>query len=272
MTAITIAIAIAIIPMCGKVLSVSAETRYSAITSLQVTLALFPHFEHRLLGRILLFWRAKPDQYVQSDLFLFAPPGPRGSRGRSHRPPRDRAWGGGRSKVTRGRLRPLEAGLAGGGLRSRTARDVPPPPARPGSFCACERRPWRVPAGEGRAGSWAAPGTRPRTGEGGVGLTWQRALRGRGGRRRLSSGAGACSPPSIISSNFFQDMSPKTKETKVKMNFWDLIKIKSFCTAKETAKQRGNTWNGRRYLQMTLQRADTQDLQGTPQTQHTQNR
>ena len=30
----------------------------------------------------------------------------------------------------------------------------------------------------------------------------------------------------ISHSNFFQNMSPKAKETKVKMNFWDFIKIK----------------------------------------------
>ena len=38
----------------------------------------------------------------------------------------------------------------------------------------------------------------------------------------------------IDHSNFFQDMFPKAKETKVKMNFWEFIKIKSFCTAKKT--------------------------------------
>ena len=35
-------------------------------------------------------------------------------------------------------------------------------------------------------------------------------------------------------SSFFQDMSPKERETKAKMNLWYFIRIKSCCTAKET--------------------------------------
>ena len=34
--------------------------------------------------------------------------------------------------------------------------------------------------------------------------------------------------------NFLLNMSPEAREPKVKMNYWDLIKIKSFSTAKET--------------------------------------
>ena len=34
--------------------------------------------------------------------------------------------------------------------------------------------------------------------------------------------------------NFLLDISPKARELKTKMNYWDLIKIKSFCTVKET--------------------------------------
>ena len=35
-------------------------------------------------------------------------------------------------------------------------------------------------------------------------------------------------------SNFLLNMSPEAKETKPKINYWNFIKIKSFCTAKET--------------------------------------
>ena len=34
--------------------------------------------------------------------------------------------------------------------------------------------------------------------------------------------------------NFFLDTSPEARETKAKINYWDFIKIKSFCTTKET--------------------------------------
>ena len=50
--------------------------------------------------------------------------------------------------------------------------------------------------------------------------------------------------------NFLQDTAMKAK---AKMNYWDFIKIRSFCTAKDTTKLKDNLQNGRGYLQMTYQ-------------------
>ena len=38
-------------------------------------------------------------------------------------------------------------------------------------------------------------------------------------------------------SNFLLNTSLEARETKAKMNYWDLIKIKSFCTGKETIRK-----------------------------------
>ena len=37
-----------------------------------------------------------------------------------------------------------------------------------------------------------------------------------------------------ITAIMFLDLSPKVKEIQTKINKWDLIKLKSFCTAKKT--------------------------------------
>ena len=38
----------------------------------------------------------------------------------------------------------------------------------------------------------------------------------------------------ISHSNIFTDMSPRARDTKERINKWDLIKMKSFCMAKKT--------------------------------------
>ena len=41
----------------------------------------------------------------------------------------------------------------------------------------------------------------------------------------------------LAGSNFLLNTSLEARETKAKMNYWDLIKIKSFCTVKETIRK-----------------------------------
>ena len=57
--------------------------------------------------------------------------------------------------------------------------------------------------------------------------------------------------PDIQCSNIFTDMSPKARDIKGRINTWDLIKIKSFCTAKENSiKMKRNQPYGKIYLPM----------------------
>ena len=58
----------------------------------------------------------------------------------------------------------------------------------------------------------------------------------------------------IPRSNILTDTSPKTRGIKERINKWDLIKIKSFCMAKENIiKYKENQQYGKTYLPMILQ-------------------
>ena len=55
----------------------------------------------------------------------------------------------------------------------------------------------------------------------------------------------------INRSKIFFDPLPRVTKIRTKINKWDLMKLKSFCTAKETInKTKDNPQNGRKYLQM----------------------
>ena len=52
-------------------------------------------------------------------------------------------------------------------------------------------------------------------------------------------------------SNIFTDMSPKARNIKERINKWDLIKIKSFCTVNENnVKMKGEQLYGKTHLPM----------------------
>ena len=54
------------------------------------------------------------------------------------------------------------------------------------------------------------------------------------GSHQNARGESRQKPFDLGHSNFLLNVSMEARETKAKMNYWDLIKIKSFCTAKET--------------------------------------
>ena len=61
----------------------------------------------------------------------------------------------------------------------------------------------------------------------------------------------------INHSKIFFDPPPRVMEIKTKINKWDLMKLKSFCTAKETmTRQKDNPQTGRKYLQMNQRTKD----------------
>ena len=65
----------------------------------------------------------------------------------------------------------------------------------------------------------------------------------------------------INHSKIFFDPPPRVIEIKTKINKWDLMKLKSFCMAKETVKRKENPQNGRKYLQTKRQGINLQNIQ-----------
>ena len=70
----------------------------------------------------------------------------------------------------------------------------------------------------------------------------------------------------------FFDPLPRVTEIKTKINKWDLIKFKSFCTAKETInKTKGQPSEWEKILQMKQQRINLQNIQAAHAAQYRKN-
>ena len=78
----------------------------------------------------------------------------------------------------------------------------------------------------------------------------------------------------INHSKIFFNPPPRVMEIKTKINKWDLMKLKSFCTAKKTInKTKRQPQNGRKYLQMNnRQRINLQNIQTAHGAQYQKNK
>ena len=77
----------------------------------------------------------------------------------------------------------------------------------------------------------------------------------------------------INHSRIFYDPFPRILEIKAKINKWDLIKIKSFCTTKETiskVKRQPSEWE--KIIAMKQQRINLKNIQATPAAQFQKNK
>ena len=81
--------------------------------------------------------------------------------------------------------------------------------------------------------------------------------------KTLEEKAGKKNLTDLSHSNFLLNTSPKPRELKAKVNYGDLMKIKSFCTAKETTnktKRQPREWEKNIYKWHIGQRASIQNL------------